>query len=524
MTIGASVYTYFTIKSLDKADTALYEAASDATGLSMFATAQWKLVMDIHRLANERSGQNAVQKDTNLYNSMYADFDKMGKVIDEYVTTDAEARKNALARFEQLSNSRKIIYDMVFIFAENGYGTAERRAVRNWVDQTILPAIEATGAEVERLRVRSDNQLVTTTDRFIVAGRTTLTIYVLILIVFIGIAVAARVMLLDKLDQLAKAFHEVTSGDGDLRKSINLKTKDELGALAGYFDKFTDQVADIVRKVQSSANDTNMASTSMAATMEQLSATFENQNIQVATVASAMEEMSSSAMEISATLASNKEYVDEAAKYSDNGARQLELALNSINEISAKTEQLASTIGNLSTSSIQIGEILNTINDIAGQTNLLALNAAIEAARAGDAGRGFAVVADEVRKLAERTQRATQEIETIITTLQRESATAAKEMTEAGASVKSGVENLQQTQQAMDNIVASIDGVKANAEQIGAAVSQQSSAIAGVNDNAQAMASGIEECSNVVSEVSHSTADLQNQSENTSKILSFFKV
>lgn len=70
-----------------------------------------------------------------------------------------------------------------------------------------------------------------------------------------------------------------------------------------------------------------------------------------------------------------------------------------------------------------IGEIINTISDIADQTNLLALNAAIEAARAGDAGRGFAVVADEVRKLAEKTMVATKDVEQYIHTIQNSAKT-----------------------------------------------------------------------------------------------------
>ena len=109
----------------------------------------------------------------------------------------------------------------------------------------------------------------------------------------------------------------------------------------------------------------------------------------------------------------------------------------------------------MSTYSQQIGEIINTIDDIASQTNLLALNASIEAARAGEHGKGFAVVADEVRKLAEKSTSATKEIASIIHTVQQSITSAAQSMGSATKKVQEGAELASQSGEALDQLLRS---------------------------------------------------------------------
>jgi methyl-accepting chemotaxis protein len=143
---------------------------------------------------------------------------------------------------------------------------------------------------------------------------------------------------------------------------------------------------------------------------EALEQTISAQRENAISVLKSVGDLDKATQEISKTTSGIADASKQTHKEAEDGQHAVSLLKTQVGEAGDEMNSLGSVVNALASRSLEIGKIVEVINDIASQTNLLALNAAIEAARAGDQGRGFAVVADEVRKLAERTIRATKEI------------------------------------------------------------------------------------------------------------------
>lgn len=356
------------------------------------------------------------------------------------------------------------------------------------------------------------------------ANGTVIAVIIAFVLIGAGVIIYINRSISKKLSHFVDLVSEFTNGDGDLTRRVPVTSKDEIGLLASNFNCFVDNVHQIIVEVKNAADDVASGNNQLAATMEQLSATFSMQSEQIASVAGNMSTMSESTNIMVTNLSQNIGVMNTATNSVHIGSEQLKTVVSSMDTIKNKTAQLSNTINNLNQSSTKIGEILGVINDIADQTNLLALNAAIEAARAGDAGRGFAVVADEVRKLAERTQKSTGEISEIITGLQKDSDSASKEMQGASLSVDAGLDSILSTDKQFNTVVSSVTEISNTTVNVNNNINNQFNMIQEINDNAQSIASGIEESAQVVSEVTTTVSHLQERADILKSVVSKFKV
>jgi hypothetical protein len=186
-------------------------------------------------------------------------------------------------------------------------------------------------------------------------------------------------------------------------------------------------------------------------------------------------------MEVARSASDAAELAVRTRSHSSDGAKRMASLEGEIAGVGGVVSVLGDRIEELGTKAVDIGQVINVINDIADQTNLLALNAAIEAARAGDAGRGFAVVADEVRKLAEKTMQATSEVRSVILSIQESSKAASGEMQQALSAVEQVTASANAAGAALQSIVSLADETSSQVQSIATAAEEQSATSEQIN-------------------------------------------
>ncbi len=386
-------------------------------------------------------------------------FDDLSKAMNNYVT--------AQDRLRQASKSKQ----------EGSIASMLNGDLKTYSDQMApllvkLTELNRKGADAAVAKSQSDY-----------AGARNLIVFVLVLVAVLTVLLAILLTrsIVRPLNAAVKVAEDVANSD--LSKTVLIDGNDEVTRLQQALNTMQGNLRSTVQQISGSATQLASAAEELNAVTEEGSRRLQQQNNEIDMAATAVNEMTAAVEEVATNAVSTSEASQQSTAAAQQGQMRVSETVNAITQMNQDVAATSEQVRQLAGQTRDIGKVLEVIRAIAEQTNLLALNAAIEAARAGEAGRGFAVVADEVRALAHRTQKSTQEIETMVSGIQHGSSQAVSSMENSSNRAQGSLDVARSAGDALGEITRSIGEISERNLVIASAAEEQAQVAREVDRN-----------------------------------------
>jgi len=342
--------------------------------------------------------------------------------------------------------------------------------------------------------------------------------------ILVGMILMLQFLLLNRMVVRPVSALTRTLGDADLNTMLDTGTCDEIGRLANGFNRFVMRIRQTLLEVRDGSAATTAKSGEIRAISNAAVATLVEQRRFAEDASAAASKLSSEIANTSQHTHEASEHARAAAEAARNGQQVVVSAVASIQELSQDSQASAKNVSALTEHARKAGSIVEVIEEIASATNLLALNASIEAARAGEHGRGFAVVAGEVRRLAERTTQATQEVSTLVSSIEQETRNTSAGIQALCTRAAGGAEAIAGLKQTFERIAALVIEVNERVNRIAQAASEESNVAERVCESMSQVAAIAERSTGGAESIVAATGELQNTAGNLDDLVQQFRL